>query len=210
MPQEGCVRTNGETARLPHAGGQGDGGLSQRQGCCPWAPPRPPQGTVLVNRCIHLREQPLEAFRDDCPEWFGPFGTSRHLSVVAITPPCHPEPTLTSTPSMQCPVWVSQGQGEVTCPGRRGPSPRAPVRSAPSRSTHRSAPHCGPCRPWDREGLLPPTFHKSSPCSELRDGGRPGCGTGWAADPGSRSQASWRQVLLLPCLCWRLLIVVRR
>lgn len=171
MPQEGCVRTNGETARLPHAGGQGDGGLSQRQGCCPWAPPRPPQGTVLVNRCIHLREQPLEAFRDDCPEWFGPFGTSRHLSVVAITPPCHPEPTLTSTPSMQCPVWVSQGQGEVTCPGRRGPSPRAPVRSAPSRSTHRSAPHVAPAGLGTGRVSFPPLFTRAAHAPSSGTGG---------------------------------------
>ena len=163
--------------------GMGGWGAVPEAGLLSMGSPPPPQGASLVNRRIRLSEQPLQAFHDDRLGQFGPFGTSRRLSVVVVTPPCHPEPTLTST--AQCPVWVSRGQAEVTCPSRCGPSPRAPVRSAPSRSTHRSAPHCGPCQPWDREGLLPPTFHRSSPRSELRSGGRQGRGTGGQLTPGT-------------------------
>ena len=50
-----------------------------------------------MNRRIRLSEQPLEAVRDDRLGQFGPFGTSQRLSVAAVTPPRHPEPTLTST-----------------------------------------------------------------------------------------------------------------
>lgn len=160
--REGCPRGRGAADETPRRG-----------------------GTVLVNRCVSLREQPLGSLPDAHLGRFGPFCTAGLWSVIAIS-------TVTSSPArpVHTVLFIPHGDKRKSpAPAGFAPQlhqPRAPVPSAPSRP----APLWPLLTPEGPGGSLSLPLHGRSPRSELSCMWGPGRGARGQLTPGAGPERS--------------------